>query len=496
MKNILIQLAFLLIGYCAIAQQNTFYSGDFWKTSPSLNEVKSLIEKGNDPVSMNQNGFDATVYAIIRHANNDVIEHLLSIEGNIPNKKTHDSRNYLHWAAYSGNVTIVKQLLKLGSSVTQPDSHGNTPLMFAANAGKKDPAIYDAFKNHGVDIVNEKNEEGATILLALAPHLENEKELSTFLSYGLKLKTVDNDGNNIFHYAAKKGNLSFLQVLIDKGVDFKATNKNGSNAILMASSGARNYQNTQEVYTFLENLGVDVNVVGDNGRNPLHNIAYRNTDLDLFTYFLDHGVDVNLKDDNGNSPFMNAAASNSLKVVQFLSKKVTDINAHNSAGNTALTMAVSRNNAAVVEFLLAQKANAQVKDNKGNNLAYYLVHSYNSRNTEDFKTKMKLLQSQKVSMTATQSGGNTLYHMATGENDLKLIQLLENLKIDINKKNEEGLTALHIAAMKAKDDKIIKYLIDKGADLKLTTDFEESVYELAMENEILQKNNTSLNFLK
>jgi len=50
--------------------------------------------------------------------------------------------------------------------------------------------------------------------------------------------------------------------------------------------------------------------------------------------------------------------------------------------------------------------------------------------------------------------------------------------------------------MKAEDSQIMKYLISKGADIKINTDFEETVFDLASENELLQKQNNSLNFLK
>jgi ankyrin repeat protein len=50
--------------------------------------------------------------------------------------------------------------------------------------------------------------------------------------------------------------------------------------------------------------------------------------------------------------------------------------------------------------------------------------------------------------------------------------------------------------MKAEDDQMIKYLISKGADTKIKTEFEETVYDLASENELLQKQKTLLHFLK
>lgn len=496
MKMILKAVAILFISSHCIAQENIFYSSDFWKTNPSLNQVKNLIEEGNDPVMLNDNGFDATVYAIIRKANNDIITYLLAMEGNHPNKKTHDSRNYLHWAAYAGNVTIVNELLKAGASITQLDSNGNTPLTFAANAGVKDLKIYKAFKNNGVDLKKEHNEDGASVLLLVAAHLETENELNEFLTLGLEFKKEDNDGNNIFHYAARKGNIPFLKLLIEKGIDHKAKNKKGGNAILMASRGARGHQNSLEVYKFLESQGIEVNTIGDYGRNPLHAIAFKTDNINLLDYFINRGVDVNLQDDGGDTPFMNAANSNQLEIVAYLFKNVKNMNTQDETGKTALTMAINRNTANVAAFLLKNNANSKVIDKKGNSLAYYLINSFSVKNMSEFEEKLDLLKAQNVSMTSIQKQGNTLYHLAVLKGNLDLVHLLADFDIDINVKNDEGLTALHLAAMKAKDDAIIKYLISKGADLNIKTDFEESVYDLASENENLQNNNTSLNFLK
>ncbi len=479
-----------------VAQENIFYTSDFWKGQPDLNEVKKLIAAGHDPVALNQNAFDATVYAIIRNADNDIIEYLLGLEGNSPNKKTHDGRNYLHWAAYSNNLHIVKYLLKAGSSVSELDSHGNTPLTFAANSGLKNPKIYNAFKQNGVDLSKERNDEDANLLLIIAPHLENEKELNQFLAYGLSLDSIDKNGNNLFHHAVAKGNISFLKLLIEKGVKYNALNKNGGNAVLMASRGARGHQNNIELYKFLESLGLKVNVVGDQGRNPLHTIAARSQNVNLIDYFIKNGVDINLQDDAGISPFMYAAASNNLNIVKHLYKDLKNINVKNETGQTALTMAISRNTADVVEFLLENNANASIIDINGNSLAYYLINSYSDRNKDLFEEKLQLLKAKNVSMKVNQSGGNTLYHLAVLKGNLNLIKRVDSFDIDINSKNDEGMTALHLAAMKAKDDTIIKHLISQGADLNIKTDFNESVYDLANENELLKNNKTQLNFLK
>jgi len=70
------------------------------------------------------------------------------------------------------------------------------------------------------------------------------------------------------------------------------------------------------------------------------------------------------------------------------------------------------------------------------------------------------------------------------------------LNMNLNVENKEGMTALHKAALVAKDDTVLKYLIAKGAKKDILTEFDESAYDLAKENETLLENKVSLDFLK
>lgn len=99
-------------------------------------------------------------------------------------------------------------------------------------------------------------------------------------------------------------------------------------------------------------------------------------------------------------------------------------------------------------------------------------------------------------MSAPQENGNNLYHLAVAKNNLSLLKRLESLGLDVNAKNKEGITALHKAAMIAKDDTVMKYLLALGAKKDAVTNFEETAFSLAVENESLTKNNVSVTFLK
>jgi ankyrin repeat protein len=203
---------------------------------------------------------------------------------------------------------------------------------------------------------------------------------------------------------------------------------------------------------------------------------------------------------------MAAAGSREIAALELLLPIVKNINIQNGKGESALTMAVKSGTSEAVALLLSKGAAANVQDKDGNNLGYYLIQSYrpigrgpeaaNGPKQDPFEAKIKLLQDKGLNVVTPQKDGSTLYHFAIAKNDLTLLKKITDLNVDVNAKNKDGLTALHKAAMISKDDTILKYLISIGAKKEITTDFDESAYALAKENESLTKNNVSLEFLK
>ncbi|WP_339662278.1 ankyrin repeat domain-containing protein [uncultured Polaribacter sp.] len=484
-----ISLLFFLINISVSAQKtNVFHDRNFWKTNPSIEIIDQKISEGNDVSALNINAFDGVMYAILEKADNKTIKYLISKKGNDVNKLTHDGRTYIFWAAYKDNLEIMKHVVSKGAKLDIVDTHGNTFLNFAASTGQLNLELYTYSFKIGADITKEKNHDGANALLLIAPHLKDDKIVDYFISKGATLNDKDNAGNGLFEYAAKGGNTKFLKILLDKGVD------KGKNAMIFASQGLRGKENTLETYLFLEKNGINPTIIDDESRNPLHFIAKYNKDVPVYKYFIDKGVDVNLQDKEGNTPFTNAAGNNTVEIVQFLSKELKNINLKNNDGHSALTNAVNRNSINIVSFLLENKADITITDKEGNTLSYYLIHNFSPHKPEVFETKLKLLVKNGFVFNQLQNSKNTLLHIATERNNLPLLKRLASFKIDVNARNKEGLSALQIAAMKAKDDQIIKYLLSIGADKNVKTDFDESIFDLASENELLKKQN--INFLK
>lgn len=490
MKRLLVALCTSL-SFSVHAQQNVLLEQSFWKNNPDVATVKAAIDKGADPAQFNGNSFDPVVMAINSGAPNETIKYLLAQPGNGVDKITHDSRIYLHWAANRGNTDIMEYLVSKGAKADVVDSHGATPLNFAAGGGQTNTKVYDICIASGANLKKDVNQEGANALL-LAVANDNDLTLTNyFVSKGLDLKSTDKNGANAFSYAARAGNIEMLKKLLEKGI------KPNESAMLMAAQGSRRGANGIEVFQYLESLNLKPTAVGKNGENVLHSIARRPKQQEIIQYFLSKGVDVNQADEDGNTVFMNAAASNrDTQTLELLLSKVKDINQANAKGVTALMLAVRGNSPEAVGYLISKGASVAAADRNGDNLGYYLVQSYAPPRAGDFDAKLKVLQDNGFKPAAPQANGSTLYHLAVAKNDLSLVKRLESYQIDVNAKNKEGITALHKAAMVSRDDAILKYLLSIGAKKDIATAFQETAFDLASENESLTKNNVTVTFLK
>lgn len=487
-KSIFITL--LLIVNINVAQ-NTLLNGDFWKKNPSVASVKTEIANGNNPSEANRNNFDVVTLAINNNAPLETILFLLKQDGNSVDKLTHDGRIYLHWAAYKGNVELVKHLIEQKSDINRTDDKGAIPIAFAASSGMANPKVYELFFNAGNN-PKQKFKNGTNLLL-LSIANDNELKLADYLvSKGLSYNDRDDLGNTVFNYAARNGDVKLLQTLHKKGIKYDGR------ALVIASQGSRNQSTTLEGYKYLvEELKINANSVGDNGENVLHNLVRKPNQDEIIAYFITKGADVNLQDKEGKSVLMNATRGNVAVVKTFL-PKIKDINVTNKKGQSALTFAIEDGSPEMVDFLLTNGAKTSVLDNKGNNLAYYLIESYRagSNKFEDFDKKAALLKKANFDLNTPQKDGNTLYHLAVSKNDLNLLLKIEKMGISVNAINNQGMTVLHKAALIAKDDTILKYLIEKGAKKDSKTEFDETAYDLAKENEFLIENNIAIDFLK
>lgn len=520
MKGIFIT-AFLFAGLHAVAQESVLLNREFWAGKPDVAAVKAELANGFDFKSLAGTA-DPILLAINNDAPTEAIRLLIDQPGVDLKRTLMEGRIYLHVAAHKNNAQVTDYLLAKGSDMDFLDANHHTALSFAAFNTHLSPAVIDVFIKHGMDIRKKYPEKDGANLLLLA--VGYDKDLSTtdyLVSKGLPIGSTDNSGNTVFNHAAKIGNLEVMKGLLKRGAKYTP------GALFSAAQGTYRSANKLDVYQYLvDDLKIDPLATDKNGRNVLHYVVRKQNQDDVIDYFFKKGVDINKTDAEGNTPFMGAAGIKSVEIVGRMLPEVKDINAVNSKGESALTNAVKSSNAEVVALLLKHGADVKIVDKEGRNLAYILVDAYRGAPSgrggrggaapggapqrgagspaavvrtspaDDFAARLNVLKENGLDYSVPFKGGNTLYHLAIAKNDLALLKKISSLGIDINAKNEEGLTVLHKAAMLARNDEILRYLISAGAQKDSRTSFGENAYELAAENEILKQANISVEFLK
>jgi len=361
--------------------------------------------------------------------------------------------------------------------------------MFPASTGQSSIEMYEyMLSDLSIDIKKEKDRKGRNALVAYAARLQNFEMVDYFISKGLDIHSTDAKGNGVFHYAAQTGDEVIMRKLAE---DYKVKTglnaETNENAILFATtrfsrSGA---ETDLSFYQFLEKeYNLDPTIVSKEGKNALHNLATRTKNLELIKHFVSKGVDPNQLDKEGNNVLILASAKGNKDMIQYLVENTSDISLSNKEGISALTRAVKSNSLEVAKLLVANGAEVKIVDRVGNNLGYHLVDAYNGK-MDEFKEKLTYLVSLGLDVQAEQSAGATLLHHAVNKNSKELLETLVSYGIDINATDENGETVLHKAALQSQDEEILKYLVAAGAEKSITTEFEESAYDLAKNNEKL-----------
>jgi ankyrin repeat protein len=407
------------------------------------------VNQGADPTALNGGAFDPLVYAILQNADQAVLNYLLDFEGNPVNKMTHDGRTYLFWAALRGNLDFMKVLVDQGARTDLRDDKGSTVFLFAAGAGQDKKEVYDFLIENGADPVHNLSRSGANALLVMGSRYQNMEMIDYFQSIGMSISDTDNKGRSLLDYMAQGGNLELMNSIESQGVEIH------DYALVNAARGLARGSTDLVFMDALEAKGLDVKVRDDQSNNLLVFVASSVKDLSIHNWFLQRGIDPFQVNDQGRSAFNYALARNDLKVLNAY------LNDENSPG-------FDKNNTLILEDLIRNRDKAL------------------------FNEKYELLVSLGFDFQAQWNQGMNVYHLIVQMNRMDLLNWATLSDADINAIDEQGNTPIQMAVLKVDDVSELKPWILAGARTDVETDFGESLYDLAMENEKLKNQNLDI----
>jgi len=164
------------------------------------------------------------------------------------------------------------------------------------------------------------------------------------------VSSTDEDGQSGLHYAAAKGRVKVIDLLIERGADIMARDLKGQTALHLAAS-----QGQKASVLALLSKGAAIDAPDRDGATPLHQ-AVRAGQKDAVAALLAKGADIEAIDVINQTPLHWAALAGQQALVTLLLSKGAEINAMGNGATTPLHVAAASGRKAVVQVLLAKGA--------------------------------------------------------------------------------------------------------------------------------------------
>src|SRR5215468_4007044 len=391
------------------------------------------------------------------------------------NRRGVDGSTPLQWAVYDGNVAEVRRLLKAGANVSLANNYGATPMGLAAEVGNAE--IIKLLLDAGAD-ADSPNPEGQTALMAVA-RTGNVEAAELLVKHGAKVDAREHwGGQTALMWASARRHPQMMQFLISKGADVNARSINRDYQRHVTAEGRPKSLDsgglTPLLYAARENcLGcvdvlvrnsADINLPDPDGVSPLL-VAIMNANWDLAKQLILAGADVNEWDMYGEAPLFTAIG---------LRNQV-------SGGHASIDPLNQTDGITVVGMLLEHGANpnmqlffrpANVRGSTNTRGSTPLIRAATNADLEVMKLMLEHGADARLIMADRQTAiMAVLAGRASETQALELIRVLHDAGTDVNvvalvnhREEVRGGTALHYAVRKRYKE-VIKKLASYGIDM-------------------------------
>ena len=455
----------------------------FYVAQDGNNELlKFLIDKGIDVNAISKNGYNALM-AAADYGQNETVKILIDKGVNISLKDT-DGYDALLGAVEKGHLETVKLLIENGASLKTKTISNFTPLMTAANTGKTQVVKY--LLSLGVEIDETNNGWTALFYAATKGYLDTVQLL---VNSGANLNHRSPKGRNLIIETAYKGHTAVVEYLLRKKMSPNSIDYEGVTPLIFASQSghlemakllwrygaAMDYADAYgydsmlaainsgniELIKYLISKGVSMYNERKNGYTPL-TWACQKGKLTVVQFFNENQIPLNTVPKNEFNALMAACSGGSLETVKYLVEHGLKVNYQRTDGYTPLLFACEKGYLDIVSYLISKGADSSLKYKTGYNV---ITASVNGGNIELLKYFVNRGESLKIRL----ANGYTPLHYACSKGYLDIVKYLLTKGASLKDVTSQKSNALTLAAISGNVE-LIKFLLAQGMDVNYTDD--------------------------
>ncbi|YAF99073.1 MAG: ankyrin repeat domain-containing protein (plasmid) [Nodularia sp. CChRGM 3473] len=223
--------------------------------------------------------------------------------------------------------------------------------------------------------------------------------------------------------------------------------------------------------------GVNVNAKDGKGDTPLHYLGKSEKNARLL---LSRGAKVNVRNQNGNTPLHNVFGEKTAAVIKLLIDGGAKVNARNQEQITPLHLVPNSGKADITELLIRSGADINARSNQNWTPLHYAA--------SHLEIAKKLIEAG-ADLTIQNRQGAVIHSQDINPT---VLQLLLDRGVDVNLRNAQGQTPLHVHRFQPS---LIKLLLDRKAKVNLQdAEGKTPLYDVNLEGaQLLVAANADLN---
>lgn len=434
---------------------------------PGHTEIIKLLLTRKDININAANRFDGTPLHIAAWYNyTEIVKLLLARNDIIINAENDDKETPLHMAVRHNQTEIIKLLLGTKKvNFNTPNKKNETPLHVAVNNGRAEtvslllendrakgciitPLLYDAARKGYTEtakLLLTRNESGINVeiygsrtLLHIAAENDHTELVKVLLETdGINVNAKTRDDKTPLFSALHNGHKNVIKLLLARDdLDLKAAEFSGGYLVNWA---AKTKQHD------LMDLELARECAAYPNRTPLTLSSEKGYLEALGCLLKRDGIDVNSMDSDGRTPLSRAAEKGNSRVVEILLQYSADRNMKDSDGRTPLSRAAGNEHKEVVKQLVPHDtATLLLLTEEGNERAIDFILRY------------------KPNLEEKNDRGQTALHLAALLGHQGIARALMSQGVDVNSKNDYGMTPLQVAMQRKHGDLIQTLLAFKA----------------------------------